>query len=253
MAPWQRKTSRRRLEPTAKLYRSATQFQGGALDDCRQILQSVEEGAKGSNALARLNHQLLANQAGLLMSVSNTLANMSTGTQMNELQSLIQKVLESNLMISKAIMQTQQSQSSIPPQVEFQQPVVFEDAHGRTLPFHLEFINSFTAFQWLLEFRFEKMPGLRKVKKLEYTMRDTASKRTVDLSRPWESVVRPGRKVLMSMVFQRPKASTSSCPGCLAESPDGPGSGESDIKWYAIPTCHAHVPIRVLSCKPYHS
>lgn len=232
MAPWQRKTSQQCLEPTAKSYRSATQLQGESLNGCRQSLQSVEDGAKENNMLAKLNHQLLTNQADLFMNVSSTLANLSTETQISELQSLVQKVLESNTMISNTIVQAQQFQSSIPPQVEFQQPVIFEDAHARQLPFHLEFVNSFTVFQWLLESRFQTVPGLRKVKELEYTMWDMALKRAVDLSRPWESVVRPGRRFAMSMIFQRPKASTSSCPGCLTENPDSPGNGDSDVQWY---------------------
>lgn len=225
-----------------KFCRSATQVQGDTLDDCRQSLQSVEDGAKESNALVELNHQLLTTQADIIASISSTLAGLSTGDQINEAKSLLLKALESNSMTLNAIMQNQQLQSNIPPQVRFQQPVIFEDAHERRFLFHIEFVNSFTAFQWLLESRFEDVPGLKKVKNLEYAMRDLASKRTVDLSRSWESVARPGRRVLMSMVFQRPMTSTSSCPGCQAESSDGPDRGESDLLWYNI-YYHAQGPI----------
>jgi len=37
----------------------------------------------------------------------------------------------------------QKMQQNLPPQIDRQQPVLFEDAHGRIAPFHVEFINSF--------------------------------------------------------------------------------------------------------------
>lgn len=186
---------------------------------------------KGSHDLAQRNHQLLTVQSDLVVMLSNTLAGMPTGTQTNELQSVLQRVLESNQIIFSMVMQIQQLHSAISPQVDRQQPVLFEDAHGRRLPFHIEFINSFKVFQSVLEARFEDVPGLRKVKSLEYNMRDMATKKAIDLDKPWESVFRPGRRVHMSMVFQRPESSTTSCPGCLSDNPSSPDSEDSDILW----------------------
>ena len=37
----------------------------------------------------------------------------------------------------------QKLHGQLPPQVDRQQPVYFEDAHGRVVPFHVEFVNSF--------------------------------------------------------------------------------------------------------------
>lgn len=139
------------------------------------------------------------------------------------------------------MMQTQQLQFNIPPQVELQQPVSFEDAHGRQFPFYIDFINSFDIFQSVLEARFEDMPGFRKVKSLEYAMRDIASRSAIDLSRPWASIFRPGR-IIMNMVFQQPdttKSSTSSCPGCLTANTSVPDGGDLDIIWYSILVLYA--------------
>ena len=48
-----------------------------------------------------------------------------------------------NMKIYSMIMDMQNIQCRLPPQVDRQQPVYFEDAHGRVAPFHVEFINSF--------------------------------------------------------------------------------------------------------------
>lgn len=142
---------------------------------------------------------------------------------MTELQNLLQKVFQSQMETFTAVLQFQQLQANMPPQIERQQPILFEDAHGRLEPFHLEFINSFAAFQGFLELRFKQVPGLKKVKCMEYVIQDTASKKTLDLSKPWESIFRPGRRVIMSMLFQQVDSTQSrapavvSCPGCLQE------------------------------------
>lgn len=46
-------------------------------------------------------------------------------------------------------------------------------------------------------------------------MQDTASKKSLDITKPWESITRPGRKVIMSMLFEQAEAAISSCPACL--------------------------------------
>lgn len=82
---------------------------------------------------------------------------------------------------------------------------------------HVEFINSFAAFQAVLEVRFSEVPGLKKVKGLEYAMEETASKKSLDITKPWESIFRPGRKVIMSMLFEQVETTISSCPACFRE------------------------------------
>lgn len=52
-----------------------------------------------------------------------------------------------NLKIYTIVLDTQKLQSIIPPQIDRQQPVLFEDAHGRIAPFHVEFINCFEVDQ----------------------------------------------------------------------------------------------------------
>jgi hypothetical protein len=136
----------------------------------------------------------------------------------------------------------------IPGQVDRQQPVYFEDAHGRVAPFHIEFINSFDAFQAVMEVRFRHVPGLKKVQNFEYAIHESSSKRKLDLTAPWDSIFLPGRKVNMSMVFRRPQTSISSCPGCQTENEMDSSDKGSEIQWYAnIPMFFASYSLTIIT------
>lgn len=216
----------------ADFARSATDLQEQCLDNCTLLLQEVCEETKEANVRAEQNSQALEVHTGMMETISRIVLGLMSGTQEDGLLSLVRKGLQWHVRIFDAVTQMQQLLCSIPPQIEREQPVLFEDAHGRLTPFHVEFINSYNAFQAVLEARFENMPGLRKVRKLEYAMQDSQSKRILDMSRPWESVIRPGRKFLMSMVFQIPKAVISSCPVCSTETSSRLVKEGSDIQWY---------------------
>lgn len=207
-------------------------MQEESLEDCTQLLQLVSGEAKKAIACAEQNQQTLVVHTGWLERISHTVTSLVAQQQENGLFSLIQQVLQWNIKIFDGVTQIQQFLYNIPPQVELQQPVIFEDAHGRLSPFHVEFISSFAAFQAVLEVRFEDMPGLKKVRSLEYAMQDARSKKILDLNRPWASNFRPGRKFVMSMIFQLPKASTSSCPGCRTENLDCLEDEASEVQWY---------------------
>lgn len=197
-------------------------------------------------ALVKQNHQLLAFQADQITSISSTVArfvnsHQASATEANDLRSLVTKVMESNAQIFTTVLQMQQVLSNLPAQVDRQQPIIFEDAHGRLAPFHVEFVNSFAVFQAVLEARFQNVPGLKKVKSLEYAVQDVASKSKVDLTRPWESIFRPGRRVNMSMVFQQNQAQSSSCPGCHSENAVAGNLTNDDVQWLVIHPCRLPV------------
>ena len=204
------------------------------------LLKKIEAETGGNMALAEQNHQLLACQADQIASISSTVArfvdsHQADATEATDLQALVTNVVESNVKIFTTVLQMQQLLSSLPAQVDRQQPIVFEDAHERIAPFHVEFINSFAAFQAVLEARFEFVPGLKKVKSLEYALQDVASRRKIDLTKSWKSNFRPGRKVNMSMVFQQSQAQTSSCPGCFSENTIVVGDAiNGDIQWSVL-------------------
>ncbi|KAK7713223.1 hypothetical protein SLS63_012126 [Diaporthe eres] len=120
-----------------------------------------------ANALAEQNRQTLVAHTGMMETFSRVASGLVVWTQEDGLLSLVRKGLQWHSRIFDAVTQMQQVLCSIPPQIEREQPVLFEDAHGRLTPFHVEFINSHNAFQAVLEARFENMPGLRKVRNLD--------------------------------------------------------------------------------------
>jgi hypothetical protein len=187
-----------------------------------------------SQSLVKRNHDLLTTQAELILSISRGVVSCSTRDQAEELQSIMLKVLNTNIKIYEMVLDMQKLQFQLPAQVDRQQPVCFEDAHGRIAPFHVEFINSFEAFQAVMEVRFRHVPGLKKVQNIQYAIHESTSKRKIDLTAPWESVFLPGRKVNMSMVFRRPQTSMSSCPACLTENEIEDSKEGSEIQWYVI-------------------
>lgn len=188
---------------------------------------------KEANSRIVQTQQTLVAHIGWMETMARTFAEFVSGQQENGLLSLAYKAIQWNARIFDAVNQMQQLLGNIPPQVGREQPVLFEDAHGRLAPFHVEFINSYAAFQAVLEARFENMPGLRKVRNLEYAMQDVQSKKILDFSTPWENNFRPGRRFNMSMVFQLPKAVTSSCPGCSTKTYNRLMDEGLDIQWYA--------------------
>jgi hypothetical protein len=120
-----------------------------------------------AQSLVKRNHVLLSTQADLILTISRNVATCSTRRQTEELQSIMLKVLETNMKIYEMVLDMQKFQFQLPPQVVRQQPVYFEDAHGRVAPFHIEFINSFDAFQAVMEVRFRHLPGLKKVQNVD--------------------------------------------------------------------------------------
>lgn len=204
-------------------------------------VQRIQAQTSETVALMKQNHQLLSFQADQIASICSTVARFVDSqkedeTEENDLRSLVTNVMESNVKIFTQVLQMQQQMSNIPAQVDLQQPILFEDAHGRKAPLHLEWVNSLAAFQAGLEARFQDVPGLKKVKSMEYALQDVATKRKIDLTRSWESILRPGRRVNMSMVFPQTQAQSSSCPGCLAENTVVGGGMTDEIQW-SVPCC----------------
>lgn len=229
-----------------KTSRASAQSQERALNTCMNLAQEAQTQAGETHGLVRENHRLLTLQADQIALITSAVArfidsHQADSTEIDELQSLVTNVMDSNVKIFTTVLQMQQQLSSLPVQIDRQQPIIFEDAHGRLTPFHIEFINSFEVFQAVLEARFQDVPGLKKVKSHEYAMQDVASRRKIDLTRPWESIFRPGRRVNMSMVFQQNEAQSSSCPGCLSTNTVVGEDTNDDVQWSVLHPCRPPV------------
>jgi hypothetical protein len=107
----------------------------------------------------------------------------------------------------------QSLETSVPPHVQLQQPVLFQDACGFRSPVHLDFINSWEAFEAVLKVRFKKR-GLQVVEKKQYTLEDASSKREIDMTQPYEMCFFPGQSVNMDACFDEETGITNHCPGC---------------------------------------
>jgi hypothetical protein len=207
--------------------RSTTSLQG-------EGIRALQNNSTETHSLVKKNHELLCAQAEIVLTVSRSLATSSAEQQRQKLDmhSIMLKVFETNMKIYKLVMQMQTLMAQLPPQIERQQPIQFEDAHGRVAPFHVEFISSFDAFQAVLEVRFRHVPGLRKVRRQEYSIQDARSKSRLDLRRNWEHALRPGRRITMSMTFnEAPESLATTCPGCRTPNGADENSDDAEIQW----------------------
>jgi len=67
----------------------------------------------------------------------------------------------------------------------------------------------------------------------EFAIQDSATKRDVDLSLPWESCFSPGQQVEMSMVFDSVEAFGSGCPKCNEDNDDDL-IVDQDVEWFVL-------------------
>lgn len=115
-------------------------------------------------------------------------------------------------------------QAAVPPQILLQQPVILLDPFGKTVPFHLDFVDSSECFMAVLKARFSKAGvspgGLSKLENEEFLIQDTQRRRPISLNKHWMSVFRPGQSVDMSMIFHRFACPPSTCPSCHAVNED---------------------------------
>jgi hypothetical protein len=112
-------------------------------------------------------------------------------------------------------------QTRVPREFEpywIQEPLILTDALGRVAPVHLELINSWHVLEAVLAARFRNIPGERKVEQGEYALQDRGSLRDIERSQSFETNFPPGRKVDMSIVFNRRQPTGNPCPACGVES-----------------------------------
>ncbi|KAL7955617.1 hypothetical protein V8C34DRAFT_237569 [Trichoderma compactum] len=113
-----------------------------------------------------------------------------------------------------------QLQQSIP--VLFQQqlcqqlplsPVLVIDSRGCYLPFHLETIDSKELFVEILRHRFKDL-GTNKIERGEWTLEYQHNGRRLDLSKDWQSTIKPNQILNMRMIFRRQNHGSTKCPSC---------------------------------------
>ena len=102
-----------------------------------------------------------------------------------------------------------------------QSPCILLDALGRITPISLQFVNSWDAFDAVLEVRFRKLPGHAKVCNKEFVLQDSQTARDITRSLAWDGALLPGQRVNMEIIFRSKRqanlkeVSLDSCPACL--------------------------------------
>lgn len=146
-----------------------------------------------------------------------------------ELKSFMGSIIFVNSAILRNLLELR---ASLPGHLEralIEEPFMLEDAVGRLTPVHLQFINSWAAFDGVIEERFRNYPGHKKILSKEYVLQEHRTKKDISRNRPWEGTFLPGSRVDMSMLFEETQdISRYSCPGCQLVS-DSPC--EEDVQW----------------------
>jgi hypothetical protein len=141
----------------------------------------------------------------------------------SELKSLMNKIFRTNVATYEAVVAIQRVLPSYLERTMFRDPFILEDAIGRISPVHMDFVNSWEAFDAILRLRFQDVQGFKKVQNKEYILQEHATKREIARTRPWEIAFLPGQRVDMSLIFMRKAEVTEevpsiSCPNCQAVS-----------------------------------
>jgi hypothetical protein len=150
-----------------------------------------------------------------------------------ELKRFMSDIITGNIAIYREIVALRSAFSKQVDRPLTEDPFMLEDAIGRIAPVHLRFINSWSAFQAVMEIRFEGKQGVLKICRKEYILQDMATGREVDMSLNFEDAFLPGQKVTMSLVFRHTSSehtaqTTTTCPRC--KTPSGQ-STDIDVSW----------------------
>jgi hypothetical protein len=150
-----------------------------------------------------------------------------------EMKAFMRKIITINFATYRAVIAIQ---AGLPTRLErslIQEPFILEDAIGRVAPVHLQFLDSWDAFDAVLELRFRDVHGFAKVCKKEYILQERATGREIDRSRCWKRSFLPGQRIDMSLIFKREvtrsqRSMAANCPKCQLTS-DKPTN--MDIQW----------------------
>lgn len=146
----------------------------------------------------------------------------------SNLRIAVSMILLMNIATYKAVLLLQTALPSQLERVLFDDLFVLEDAIGRLILVHLRFVDSWQAFEAVLESRFRGIPGHDKIRRGEYVLQDRATGVEVSRKRHWDGAFVPKQTVDMSMVFESRTShidsldtsheqvifDQSTCPGC---------------------------------------
>ncbi|KAL9083194.1 MAG: hypothetical protein Q9159_005916 [Coniocarpon cinnabarinum] len=202
---------------TIEMHGSKTHQALAAAEEVRKASDQTQEGLLNL-ILTRVN-----NAVSISEDTSNILQQTVSISRIRWLQQLGSKLMDmmtniqtSTLNICANVRSLNDRMSELCSQVLLMEaPIVLIDSHGRRMPMHLQFINSWEAFDAVMEVRFRGSRGHRKIMNKEYALADSKSGLDVERHRPWDSCFTPRQQVNMDMMFQSAELKMSSRTVCL--------------------------------------
>lgn len=151
----------------------------------------------------------------------------------SDLKRFMSNIIASNIVIYREVVTLRIAFSRYVDRPLLEDPFILEDAIGRIAPVHLRFINSWDAFQAVMEIRFQGKQGFKKICRKEYNLQESPTGREVDLSEDFQDAFLPGQKITMSLIFKResteqPAQNSAHCPRCHAVTEKSP---DNDVLW----------------------
>ena len=141
--------------------------------------------------------------------------NVAGGLQQGkQLLGLTTQILRTNKQVLQIVLGLHDMIMQIPNQVKSQQPVFLVDALGREIPFHLEFVRSAEALAAVLAINFKRVGPVDKMRKGQLVLKDSTTKKVIDLKQDLDLCFFPGQRVELSVIIQRPCLATTTCPNC---------------------------------------
>lgn len=138
-----------------------------------------------------------------------------------EFRSVMAMILMTNFRVFDTVL----GLSRMPRQVEFDNPITFEDAHNRLCPLNMQWLDTWEHFETVLKWKFSNVPGLQKIEIGECVLHDVFYKADVVRLGAIEKAFRPERRINMSMVFKLQGSKQTICPKCLTPMLELPRSG----------------------------
>lgn len=138
-----------------------------------------------------------------------------------ELEQFLNRIIAGNFAIYREIVALRSAFTTRADRSLCEDPFILEDAIGRVALVHLRFINSWQAFDTVMEIRFTGKQGLPKIQRREYILEENATGLKIDRSMDFSDCFLPEQKIVMSLVFRKESAFpvaplVTPCPRCQA-------------------------------------
>jgi hypothetical protein len=118
-----------------------------------------------------------------------------------ELKAFMRWVILGNITLYREILSLRLAFTSHIDRSISEEPFVLEDPIGRISLVHLRFVDSWDAFDAVMETRFRGKQGLRKIVNKQFTLEDARTGKEISRKRNIEDAILPGQRIAMAIIF----------------------------------------------------